>query len=92
MYNKAVYKVDHIICDIISFLILMIIAEQLTVFDSLLYSVILFSAMGSGCIANKVVYTALNIFAVIGIIITWFGFGIDIETFGMILIESVSFF
>ena len=93
MYDETIYKVDHIICDIISFLILMIIVEPA---DSLWFFIVfcnsIFSHDRSTCIANEVVYAALNVFTIIGIIIIWFRFGIDIETFRMIFIESVSFF
>ena len=88
MYNKAVYKINHIICDIMTFFILMIIVEPA---DSLWFFIVfcdsIFSHGRSTYIANEVVYAALNV----GIII-WFRFGIDIESFRMVFIESVLFF
>lgn len=58
MYNKAVNKVDHIICDIISFLILVIIVEPA---DSIRLFIVfcdsIFSHGRSTGIANEVVYT-----------------------------------
>ena len=93
MYDETIYKVDHIICDIISFLILMIIVEPA---DSLWFFIVfcnsIFSHRRSTYIANEVVYAALNVFTIIEIIIIWFRFGIDIETFWVFFIESVSFF
>ena len=93
MYNKVVYKVDYVICDIISFLILMIIVEPA---DSIWFFIefcdSIFSHGRSSCVTNEIVYAALNVFTIIGIIIIWFRFGIDIETFWVFFIESVSFF
>ena len=93
MYNKAVYKINHIICDIISFLIFMIIVEPA---DSLWFFIVfcdsVFSHGRPSGIANEVVYAALNVFTIIGIIIIWFRFGLDIEIFRGFFIESVSFF
>ena len=93
MYDETVYKINHIICDIISFLILVIIVEPA---DSIWFFIVfcdsVFSHGRPTCIANKIVYAALNVFTIIGIIIIWFRFGIDIETFWVFFIESVSFF
>ena len=90
MYNKAVYKINHIICDIMTFFILMIIVEPA---DSLWFFIVfcdsIFSHGRSTCIANEVVYPALNIFTIFGIIVSGFELGIDIESFRVIFIESV---
>ena len=82
IYDETIYKVDHIICDIISFLILMIIVEPA---DSLWFFIVfcdsVFSYGRPSGIANEVVYAALNIFTVfirwsiVGIIVIWFEFG-----------------
>ena len=96
MYNKAVYKINHIICDIMTFFILMIIVEPA---DSLWFFIVfcdsIFSHGRSTCIANKIVYAALNIFTVfiswsiVRIVVIGFELGIDIESFRVIFIESV---
>ena len=90
MYNKAVYKINHIICDIMTFFILMIIVEPA---DSLWFFIVFCDSIFSHCrpsgIANEVVYPALNIFTIFGIIVSGFELGIDIESFRVIFIESV---
>ena len=90
MYNKAVYKINHIICDIMTFFILMIIVEPA---DSLWFFIVFCNSIFSHCrpsgIANEVVYPALNIFTIFGIIVSGFELGIDIESFRVIFIESV---
>ena len=96
MYNKAVYKINHIICDIMTFFILMIIVEPA---DSLWFFIVfcdsIFSHGRPTCIANKIVYAALNIFTVfirfciVRIVVIGFELGIDIESFRVIFIESV---
>ena len=90
MYNKAVYKINHIICDIMTFFILVIIVEPA---DSIWFFIVFCDSVFSHCrpsgIANEVVYPALNIFTIFGIIVSGFELGIDIESFRVIFIESV---
>ena len=96
MYDETFYKINHIICDIISFLILVIIVEPA---DSLWFFIVfcdsIFSHGRPTCIANKIVYAALNIFTVfirwsiVRIVVIGFELGIDIESFRMVFIESV---
>ena len=99
MYNKAVYKINHVICDIMTFFILMIIVEPA---DSLCFFIVfcdsVFSHGRPSGIANEVVYAALNIFtifisrSIVRIVVIGFELDIDIESFRMIFIESVLFF